>query len=481
MLDRLSLLTPGWTERSAADAGVALVELLAYAADNLSYRQDVIANEAYLNTARQRISVRRHARLVDYLLARGLQRAGVRALSARAKTRRTRCRRARALLTRAPGIDDASDRAGLRGRARRASCRRAGVRDRARAVIAALAQRARVLHLGRRGMLPAARCDLRHAQGTGRRTGARRLPRPRGTRESRPASRKRTQTARTGTSCASRGSSSARTLPAACSRTRRRTGRRRSRDRMGSERRAAIRALHLGARTAQGQRRAGQHRARRTRRDTAADGDRAQGAQGPPAVRAHAITTWASAAIHPSRYACRCDTGPRSARTPLTHGFTLADLLDPAPPGATGLLERSRAARAESRAMRCRRCWICAARCMAKTDQWTVRRDLLGSDDAARDFVVEVQDDGRARLRFGDDTQWPPARRGNRIQSHYRVGNGAAGNVGAEAIAHVLIGAGARDRNRSPIHCRHSAASMRRTSKWRAATRRRRSAPRSAR
>lgn len=71
MLDRLSLLVPTWTERSAADVGVAMVELLAYAADNLSYRQDAIANEAYLATARQRVSVRRHARLVDYLLHEG--------------------------------------------------------------------------------------------------------------------------------------------------------------------------------------------------------------------------------------------------------------------------------------------------------------------------------------------------------------------------------------------------------------------------
>jgi hypothetical protein len=71
MLDRLNLLTPAWTERSAADAGVALVELLAYAADNLSYRQDAIANEAYLATARNRVSVRRHARLVDYALHEG--------------------------------------------------------------------------------------------------------------------------------------------------------------------------------------------------------------------------------------------------------------------------------------------------------------------------------------------------------------------------------------------------------------------------
>ncbi|VWX57045.1 putative baseplate assembly protein [Burkholderiales bacterium 8X] len=71
MLDRLALQVPDWTERSGADLGITLVELLAYAADNLSYRQDAIANEAYLGTARQRISVRRHARLVDYLLHEG--------------------------------------------------------------------------------------------------------------------------------------------------------------------------------------------------------------------------------------------------------------------------------------------------------------------------------------------------------------------------------------------------------------------------
>ncbi|MEO8455648.1 MAG: hypothetical protein ABI454_10840, partial [Sphingomicrobium sp.] len=71
MLDRLSLLSPSWTERSPADLGVALVELLAYAADNLSYRQDAIANEAYLATARQRTSIRRHALLIDYPMHEG--------------------------------------------------------------------------------------------------------------------------------------------------------------------------------------------------------------------------------------------------------------------------------------------------------------------------------------------------------------------------------------------------------------------------
>ncbi|MCU1348997.1 MAG: uncharacterized protein JWO56_2027, partial [Acidobacteria bacterium] len=66
MLDRLTLLAPGWRERNPADAGIALVEMLAYAADQLSYEQDAVATEAYLGTARRRVSVRRHARLVDY-------------------------------------------------------------------------------------------------------------------------------------------------------------------------------------------------------------------------------------------------------------------------------------------------------------------------------------------------------------------------------------------------------------------------------
>ena len=71
MLDRLSLLVPGWTERNPADLGIALVELLAYVADHLSYQQDAVATEAYLGTARRRSSVRRHARLVDYSLFEG--------------------------------------------------------------------------------------------------------------------------------------------------------------------------------------------------------------------------------------------------------------------------------------------------------------------------------------------------------------------------------------------------------------------------
>ncbi len=71
MLDRLALTLPEWTERHAADIGVSLVEAIAAVGDQLSYYQDAVATEAYLGTARQRISIRRHARLVDYTLHEG--------------------------------------------------------------------------------------------------------------------------------------------------------------------------------------------------------------------------------------------------------------------------------------------------------------------------------------------------------------------------------------------------------------------------
>jgi baseplate J-like protein len=71
ILDRLALVAPDWTERNPADIGVTLVELLAYVGDSLSYYQDAVATEAYLGTARRRISVRRHLRLVDYRLHEG--------------------------------------------------------------------------------------------------------------------------------------------------------------------------------------------------------------------------------------------------------------------------------------------------------------------------------------------------------------------------------------------------------------------------
>lgn len=71
ILDRLSVLMPNWQEKHPADIGIAIAEILAYAADQLSYYQDAVATEAYLGTARQRISMRRLARLLDYNMHEG--------------------------------------------------------------------------------------------------------------------------------------------------------------------------------------------------------------------------------------------------------------------------------------------------------------------------------------------------------------------------------------------------------------------------
>jgi hypothetical protein len=71
LLDRLNQLLPSWGPTSEADIGVVLAELMAYVGDQLSYQQDAVTTEAYLLTARSRISLRRHARLVDYFVHDG--------------------------------------------------------------------------------------------------------------------------------------------------------------------------------------------------------------------------------------------------------------------------------------------------------------------------------------------------------------------------------------------------------------------------
>lgn len=71
MLDRMRVTRPEWTERNPSDFQVALVEMLAYVADHLSYAQDAVATEGYLGTARRRTSVRRIARMLDYPVHEG--------------------------------------------------------------------------------------------------------------------------------------------------------------------------------------------------------------------------------------------------------------------------------------------------------------------------------------------------------------------------------------------------------------------------
>ncbi len=72
MLNQIPLLLPQWTDRSEADFGVVLIELMAYVADILSYYQDRVANEAFLASATQRRSVADLLRLIDYQIDPGL-------------------------------------------------------------------------------------------------------------------------------------------------------------------------------------------------------------------------------------------------------------------------------------------------------------------------------------------------------------------------------------------------------------------------
>jgi hypothetical protein len=71
---------------------------------------------------------------------------------------------------------------------------------------------------------------------------------------------------------------------------------------------------------------------------------------------------------------------------------------------------------------------------------WGVQSDLLSSNSFAPEFVVEVENDGRAAIRFGDDENGIRPGEGTRFFAVYRVGNGTRGNIGAEAITHLTGG-----------------------------------------
>lgn len=69
---------------------------------------------------------------------------------------------------------------------------------------------------------------------------------------------------------------------------------------------------------------------------------------------------------------------------------------------------------------------------------WTPAHDLLASDSSAREFVVELENDGRVWLRFGDDVNGRRPASSSTFVTSYRLGRGTRGNVGADAIAHLI-------------------------------------------
>ncbi|MEM7357533.1 MAG: hypothetical protein AAF431_00335 [Pseudomonadota bacterium] len=67
---------PQWEDRLEADKGVMVAEVIAALGDELAFYQDQVSREAYLETAAQRRSINRHARLVDYWPHQGLGASG---------------------------------------------------------------------------------------------------------------------------------------------------------------------------------------------------------------------------------------------------------------------------------------------------------------------------------------------------------------------------------------------------------------------
>lgn len=451
MLDRMSMLVPGWTERSAADAGVALVELVAYAADNLSYRQDAIANEAYLATARMRVSVRRHARLVDYALHEGCNaRAWVQVQVAHDTTLPAGAM----LLTRSPGLPTriAPDSKDLRD----ALAARAAVFETAHA--ASLFTDLNTLAFYTWGDLG---CCL--ARGATCAT----------LRDAHPA-------LRAGDVLVFQEVFSPTEFTP---------------DDADRERRWAVRLTEVRASVDPSGRLFDHPPPDEPPLDTAlavteiawSQADalpfplcisvrerpdlRISVALGNVILADHGQTVGGEALGSVPRPCLQLVPDPRTdgcvrpeeehipvrfrptlRQAPLTHGFDLAQELlaplamdadlRPSPVqddwwAASALTIRS----AHQAIPQIALVGSPPSPADAASSAWTVRRDLLNSAAMARDFMVESDNAGTAALRFGDDVHGERPNEDTRFHATYRVGNGTAGNVGAQAIFHIVSGA----------------------------------------
>ena len=510
MLDRLSLLAPDWTERHRPTSASTLVELLAYVADELSYRQDAVATEAYLETARQRTSLRRHARLVDYRLHEGcnarawvqltlagmsrsdhsagrpalpLARAGSQA--ACAGRSRVQCL-SRGLRGASGGVRAARSGRQAPARVRRVDCARRGAR------------RDAALHVGRpsaaacRGGATSAtlsghfdKLEAGHVlvfeEVLGPSTGV--------ASDADPAHRHAVRL--TDVQCLDLDPDPSR-APCATARSaddgadhRDRAGPRRMRCRF----RCAFRPAPTTSTAAiiDGQRGARQHRARRPWLDIEAedlgavplpfayprptrDGEPVRTGASRAGAAALSACGWRIARSRTSRRCERLQATPGGGTSPDRVAF------NPEAPAAEAFSWRSAdvmPAMTLSSAI--------ASGSPPVTEPWDARRDLLGSDGETPDFVVR----GRARrrratLRFGDDQHGRRAEHGTAFTATYRVGQRRrrqrrrrCDRARRDATTRASLACATR--------CPLAAGPSRKPRSRSAATRRRRSAPRSAR
>jgi hypothetical protein len=70
---------------------------------------------------------------------------------------------------------------------------------------------------------------------------------------------------------------------------------------------------------------------------------------------------------------------------------------------------------------------------------WSAVSDLLASGPDDAHYVAEVDENGLTTVRFGDGVLGRRPPRGATVHARYRVGNGVAGNVGADTIVNVTF------------------------------------------
>jgi hypothetical protein len=455
ILDRLSTLLPSWQERSAADLWVALSELIAFRADELTYFQDAVATEAYLGTARLRSSVRRHARLLDYAFHDGS--------NARAWVAFDVDAGADGLVL--PGCDPET---GLDGTRLLSATSGLGANvDLARARLA--------LDAGTQAFETLHDVTLYRAHNA-----------------------ISFYTWSDEECCLPKGATRAWLRDDALARLRLRPG-----DVLIFEERVSP-----STGLAEDADRTHRHAVRLTHVDPAASVN-ADGTRTVPALRTDPLTrdgiveiAWHTRDALPfslclstriegrivGDVALACgnvvladhgrtvpdesigavsstsadagerleDVGdrkryrPRLGRT-ITHPVTQQARSRHAETGALQLVDTTQPAASAFT-------WDMAdVRPVVELRddelrRWTSARDLLASDRFATEFVVEIEEDNRATLRFGDDVAGVRPKAGDRFTARYRIGNGTLGNVGAEAIAHVVgVTGGGILRVRNPL------------------------------
>lgn len=399
MLDRLSQTVPDWDERNPVDVGVMVVELIAYAADQLSYHQDAVGTEAYLGTARKRASVRRHARLLDYRMHDGANARAWVAIEA-TTVQSDPLPKGTAIVSENAVVRSNEPRA-----LEEAVVRGATVFETLHAIAPRRENNDLEIHTwgdpdcclprgATRATLVRPRANWTLEKGTVLLLEELAGPTDRAV-DADPLHRHVVRLSEE--PVARRDELEGRNVL----------------DVEWHEADALPFSLRLGERD-------GQRRARACANLVLADHGLSvtdDSLQVPPGERRFRPVLARTGITHAMPYdddeAVRA---PASEATRLELGEVLPDL------------------------------WLTGGE-----ETWRPRRDLLGSDRFAPHLVVEPEEDGRATLRFGDDVQGRRPPEGIRLEPHYRIGNGPAGNVGAEALTRVMTGVAGIGAARNPL------------------------------